>query len=272
MSWLLSSPHVGTYPSTRMYGHTDTVELYERNKKRFGPEWYWYDKDITYTMNKLGYRMSKEIDEVDFDNYYAFFGCSYTVGTGMLLEDTYPHVTSSRAGVDYINGAIGGASPDFVFYNVITLLKNAPKKPKVIVINWPEVARTCYWENDLLRFFLPQTLSTPHTNHWTRSYKDFIMDDTHMHNRLEMYRHSIKLICDAAEIKLIELSTYQLDPAFYHRHPGIHYIAGGHPDNDSIPLMHHNKGRDISLDGNQSAHPGFMHHQLITDYICTETA
>lgn len=270
MSYLLPSPHVGMYPATTAYGHTDTQELYLQNRKRFGPEWYWYDRPISYKINKLGYRMDKEVDEVDFSNYYAFFGCSYTVGTGMILEDTFPHIIARRSNVDYVNASIGGASPDFVFYNVITLLDKAPNKPKVMVINWPEVTRACFWENDYLRFFLPQSLSTPHTNHWTRSYKDFIMEETHMHNRLEMYRSAIKLLCASNNIKLLEFSTYQSDGTFYNKHPGVHFIPVANIDYDTTSLMHHNKGRDISLENSNAAHPGFFHQQCVIDLFYKE--
>lgn len=270
MSYLLPSPHTDTYSLTSSYSHTDTLALHEKNKKRYGPEWYWYDREIVYKMNKLGYRMDKEVEDVDFNNYYAFFGCSYTVGTGMRIEDTFPHIISSRSGVDYINGAVGGASPDFAFYNIVTLLTTAPKKPKMLIVNWPEVSRTCFWERNQLTFFLPNFSSKK--NHWANAYKDFIMEDTHMHNRLKMYRDSLKLMCGANGIQLFEFVTYQSDDQFHSKQEGIHAVPVAHPDYDTIPLLHRNKGRDVSMNETASAHPGFLHQHNIARLFYKEMA
>jgi hypothetical protein len=96
------------------------------------------------------------------------------------------------------------------------------------------------------------------------------MEESHMHNRLEMYRSSIKLLCAANNIKLMEFSTYQSDGRFYNKHPGVHFVPIAKIEYDTVSLMHHNKGRDISLENNDSAHPGLFHQQGVIDLFLKE--
>ena len=113
------TPHDGLRSCTLNFAHTDSEELFLKNKKKFGPRWYYANKTFEYKFNYLGYRMNKELNEVDYDNHIAFFGCSNTVGIGLELEETFSYRIANQLGVDYINGAIGGASPDFVFLSLI---------------------------------------------------------------------------------------------------------------------------------------------------------
>lgn len=261
MNCLLTTPYVDTLGKTLEFAHTDTLELFNINKKRFGTNWYWYNNPITYKFNSLGYRMDKELSEVEYDNYFAFFGCSFTVGTGVPLEDTFAHLIAKRAGVDYINAGVGGGTPEVVVWNITQLLTHAPKKPKVIMINWPEITRTAFWLDGKLQFMLPNRL-TIDKNHWTKSYEAFIMEESHIDNRFDMLRKMVQALCNTAGVNLFEFVTYQSDNNFYKKHQGIYTAPIEHPDNDPLEKLHLNKGRDISETPALSAHPGFMHQRL----------
>ena len=264
MNFLLPTPYVDTYSKTLEFAHTDTLELFNVNKKRFGNTWYWYNNPVTYKFNSLGYRMNKELSEVDYDNYFAFFGCSFTVGTGVPLEDTFPHSIAKRAGVDYINAGVGGGTPEVVVWNLTKLFTLAPKKPKVIMINWPEITRTAFWLDNKLQFMLPNRLSLD-KNHWTKSYEAFIMEESHIDNRFDMLRKIVHLLCNTAGVNLFEFVTHQSDINFFKKYQGIHTARIEHPDNTSLEKLHFNKGRDISETAALSAHPGFMHQQLVCE-------
>lgn len=259
MRYLLKTPH-DKYEAgkTLLHAGSDTKEMLEVNRKRFGDKWYWYDKNITYKFNSEGYRMDKEIEDINFDNYFAFFGCSYTVGAGLPLEETFAYRIATAMNVEYVNGATVGASVEFILHNITQLLTTAPNKPKCIVINWPELSRTMYWEEDEVTFMLPNSLHTV-KNHWSKSYEQFVMEETHINNRFKMIRKLIQLICKEGNIKLFEFSTHQSDPLFTELYPDIHnmQIAVAEFDKD-VSTMHLNKARDTAL--NFVAHPG-LHHQ-----------
>ena len=42
----------------------------------------------------------------DQDNYILFIGCSHTMGVGLELEKTYPHILSEKLKMDYYNLAV----------------------------------------------------------------------------------------------------------------------------------------------------------------------
>lgn len=257
---LLPTPYPITYSTTTEFAHNDTVELFNSNKKRFGSTWHWYNNLVTYRFNSLGYRMNKELSEVDYDNYFAFFGCSFTAGTGIPVEATFSNLIAKRADVDYINAGVGGGTPELVVWNMTQLLTHAPKKPKVIMINWPEITRTAFWIDNKLQFMLPNRMGLDN-NHWTKSYEAFIMEESHIENRFIMLRKLVQMLCNNAEIHLFEFSTFQSDDRFFDKYKNIHTAPIEHPDNDPIEKLHLNKGRDVSI--NMSAHPGY-NHQILT--------
>ena len=269
MRYLLKTPH-DAYEAGNTLPHagTDTKDMLDINKKRFGEKWYWYDKDISYKFNTEGYRMDKEIKDIDFDNYYAFFGCSYTVGAGLPLHETFVHRIATAKNVDYVNGATVGASVEFVLANITQLLFTASKAPKCIVINWPELTRTMYWEEDKVTFMLPNALHTV-KNHWNKAYESFVMEETNIDNRFDMIRKNLKLLCCGFNIQLFEFSTHQSDPQFIVKYPEIRRMQIAVPEYDKdVSTMHLNKARDTAL--NFVAHPGIHHQNQIVERFLHE--
>jgi len=90
----------------KQYFHsTDYEELYQKNRKDKGPNWYYYDSKIEYKFNSWGYR-TKEFDELDED-YLLTFGCSYTEGIGLHYDDTWPIKLSKALKLDIFNLGTG---------------------------------------------------------------------------------------------------------------------------------------------------------------------
>lgn len=117
-----------------------SLENYEKNLLSQEKDWYYSDKTITYERNELGHR-SKPINQLDLDNYLLFTGCSYTEGIANLLEDTYPYLVSQKNNIDYYNLGLGGTGIDAMFFNLVQWISHIPKKPKALIVQWPNLAR-----------------------------------------------------------------------------------------------------------------------------------
>jgi hypothetical protein len=124
---------------------TDTKEMFYQNKKKMGIDWYYYNKPIEYKYNEWGYRC-KNFNELK-DDYMIVFGCSYTEGVGLYLEDTWSYKVAQNLNYDVLNLGMGGTGPIFSFYNTILLYNHilkTKKYPKLVVYQWSFKERTCY--------------------------------------------------------------------------------------------------------------------------------
>lgn len=118
----------------------DQETVLAANLKKMPFNWYYRDREITYTFNSLGHR-SKEIKEIDLDNYVLVTGCSNTEGVGVELELTYPYLLARKMQCDYYNLAIGGSGIDVLIHNLVVWFSTVKKKPKAVIIQWPDYTR-----------------------------------------------------------------------------------------------------------------------------------
>ena len=79
---------------------SDDAERFEKNLTQLPKDWIYRTKEIIYNYNSLGFRC-KEPNELDFDNYVLFTGCSHTEGVGLALEDTYPYKIAEHLKTDF---------------------------------------------------------------------------------------------------------------------------------------------------------------------------
>lgn len=126
----------------------DLEVQFKENAPTQSDDWYYHNTEITYSFNDKGHR-SKKIEDIDQDNYILFTGCSHTMGVGLELEKTYPYLLSKELKMDYYNLGLPATGMDVVEYNVLTWLFTIKKKPKLIVIQWPDHSR--FLEYDFLR-------------------------------------------------------------------------------------------------------------------------
>jgi len=111
-------------------------------------DWYYNNTEILYDYNNLGHRC-KNFEDLDQDNYILFIGCSHTMGVGLELEKTYPYLLSEKLKMDYYNLAVPATGNDVLEYNLLTWIFKINKKPKLIVVQWPDQSR--FMEYDELR-------------------------------------------------------------------------------------------------------------------------
>jgi len=121
---------------------SDTEEIYKNNLITQGNDWYYKNNTITYSLNRNGHR-SKNINEVDLNNYILFTGCSHTFGIGLELEKTYPYIVSKLLDCDYYNLGMPGSGIDVLEYNIMIWLGKVKQKPKLLVVQMPDHTRFC---------------------------------------------------------------------------------------------------------------------------------
>lgn len=137
----LNEGFIGCKPDSILYfSGQDSEDLYTAHLKSMPLDWYYRNNILSYRYNSLGHR-SKNIDEIDLENYILFVGCSHTEGIGHILEDTYPYKVASLLNCDYYNLGIGGCGIDIMLHNLSMWLLNIPQKPKAIVWQWTDPVR-----------------------------------------------------------------------------------------------------------------------------------
>jgi hypothetical protein len=128
-----------------LHGNGDSEENYLANLKTQPDDWYYRENKVEYSFNSYGHR-SKEIKELDFDNYLLFIGCSHTQGVGVKLENTYPHIISKNFKCDYYNLGMSATGIDVLEYNLLTWFFKFNKRPKAVIAQLPDHSRflSCY--------------------------------------------------------------------------------------------------------------------------------
>ena len=118
----------------------DNEDRYKHNLQSQADDWYYRFNEVTYNINKLGHR-SKNIEDIDLDNYILFTGCSHAEGIGLELEKTFPYLTANDLGTDYYNLALGGSGIDVMTHNLMMWIHTIKKLPKALIIMWPQTVR-----------------------------------------------------------------------------------------------------------------------------------
>jgi len=118
----------------------DSEEAFLKNCVKQGDDWYYKNTPITYNINSYGHR-SPDIKDIDFDNYILFSGCSHTEGVGLELEKTYPYLLAKQLKCTYYNLALAASGIDVLEYNLLHWFLTYKKKPKYVVIQWPDHSR-----------------------------------------------------------------------------------------------------------------------------------
>lgn len=214
-------PLYSAYPQHRnqtlKFLPADDEERYENNiQKRLSElkTYGWYNKEIDYTFNSYGFR-SDEFEEASVPSI-LFLGCSYTVGVGIRIEDSFTSIISKELGFRNYNLGLGGGGPDTAFrigHHWIPQLK-----PKYVV--WMDIFKERYEEivkigdgtkEKVLPMIQIIDKNRNHTylsaNHWyINSLKNYI---------------GVKHTCDRFKIKLIHSRIFKrLDYARDLAHPG----------------------------------------------------
>ena len=91
--------------------------------------------------NSSGFRMTKELEDIDLDNYCLFLGSSHTEGVGVEIEQRYSTLVSAVLKCEEVNLSVGGGGIDAVEHNLLSWFMHTKKEPKHIIIEWPAYQR-----------------------------------------------------------------------------------------------------------------------------------
>jgi hypothetical protein len=233
---------------------TDEEFLFEKNKKKLGKNWIWYDEKITYDVNSLGYRM-KEFDDIDWKNYILTLGCSFTAGTGIPATQTWPHKISNHLKCDLVNAGIPGGGNDLMVSNLIQLFSYVKTRPKLVIVSWSSLSRISYPYNDknLLYGTINQTNTT-----WSTSYLEYYKNYTQWHRIFMNYKKTVDLICNLADVPVWHISNFGDLDVF----KNIVKIYPEQPNYKKLNIDKINEicGRDYEFKSNVS-HPGIKMHK-----------
>jgi hypothetical protein len=118
----------------------DNFNTFVKNCETQPDDWYYRDAIIKYQINSNGHR-AKEISDLNLDNYILCLGCSHTEGVGLEQEKTYPHLLAQKLNCDYYSMGLGATGIDVVLHNLIVWFGLFNKKPKAVIVQWPDFTR-----------------------------------------------------------------------------------------------------------------------------------
>ena len=185
----------------------DSEDRFNQNLKSQPDDWYYRFNEVTYDINNLGHR-SKNIEDIDLDNYILFTGCSHTEGIGLELEKTFPYATANSLGIDYYNLALGGSGIDVMTHNLLMWIHTVKKLPKALIIMWPQASRFARLQedNESLSFELPSCATSVDD-------EKFIVMGEKINFFETVHLSSKKIINAAYSCKTIHLKTTMLSQA-----------------------------------------------------------
>ena len=217
------------------YAGSDTLEDLERNLPHTPEDWYYKNIDITYDFNEYGHRC-KSIKNIDLDNYVLLTGCSNTAGCGLEYEKSYPYLLGKSRNCDYYNLSLIGTGLDVLEYNLLTWLNTVEKKPKFIIIQWPDPTRFADYDKERDNLIPVGTWASKKNDH----YKKFFASGD-MSGFFTARRHLItRLLRQVITVPIYTISLSNLVTS----------------DHYSIPYRILDRARDLY-------HPGIKSHEAL---------
>lgn len=141
----------------------DTLLKFDRNCKKLGKDWYYYNKgDFSYVNNKYGFR-TVEFDKLDWSNCIVLSGCSIVEGIGNPIENTIGYYLEELLDIPVINLGVSGSGVDLSVTNSL-LLYEYGIRPKAMVNLWTSLDRYTNFEE------------TYNVKHWQVRNDDYYID------------------------------------------------------------------------------------------------
>lgn len=221
--------------SCSLWEHGHSERQFQEDAKSMPNDWFFNTADISYKINSLGHR-SKELEDLDTSNYILVTGCSHTEGIGMPVELTYPHLLADKFNCDYYNLALGATGIDVVLHNLAIWFSAVEKKPKAVIIQWPDFTRLMTGTASNLQ---PRGLW--HANDDYNKFVNLGIDLEFFEAKKVMTHHLVQAMI---KVPVVYVGLEKVIPF----------------DDNTIIMSVIDKARDL-------AHPGIKSHQLFAESI-----
>ena len=164
----------------RLWEQESSEKEFKRNKRELGPDWYYYDKKITFEYNSNGFR-APEFDTIDWANSVVVFGDSFTAGDGNAIEDIATTLLQDMLEMPVINLGSSGTGIDLACWNSLLLHETYPR-PKAVVQLWSSIHRYAEYSTDrnessVYSFHLPQRKPYCAKHNWDERNKMYVLAD-----------------------------------------------------------------------------------------------
>jgi hypothetical protein len=252
---LLKISSTSNCPGINKFYMGDSEEFYKKNLNEMPDDWHYRTKDVTYTLNRLGYR-SRELDGYDISNSIVIMGCSITFGVGVSDDETISHYLKEITGRDVINLGVPGGSNQLILNQSIEFKKKYGN-PYCLMVAWSTTDRTVYygdnsWHNiGPWNTILPK-YEDPKLAQYKRLYDNLYLDEFNEKISFRYIVNSMRLIWEPI--------TQYTDLSFFE--PTAHY--------GELPycVRFDNKARDRMHPGYESLRKGAdaMVNQIIQKY------
>jgi lysophospholipase L1-like esterase len=233
--------HPKSYKYSKFFGGSDAEVKFKQSLITQSPDWEYRSIDFDYRMNSYGHR-SKDITELDLDNYILCVGCSYTEGVGVPVEKRYTDLLANKLNCDLYNMGLGGTGNDVIFYNLVTWFSKIKNKPKFVIVQW----------SDPTRFVLAGPTISQH-GVWDNHNTEFIAtgdENTYFQSKTAIFKQLIRTIVD---VPLIELPWEDFHDD---------RILCAEPKHELRELGH------LSIDlARDLMHPGIKSNELLAEHI-----
>jgi hypothetical protein len=196
----------------------DTKETYENNligRKSLLENQNWLNNKVTYKFNSHGFRC----EEFTNSPSAMFLGCSFTLGLGVNVEQSWTTIVSDSLNLKCINLGQAGGSNDTAFRLGSHWIEKL--QPKLVVLLTPSAHRHELIEKEMIHFFTPQRINqdrfSPYLNTWLSNETNSTMSA--LKNTL-----ALEYICLQNKIKFVKYDASNFRRLDYARdlaHPGV---------------------------------------------------
>ena len=167
-------------PKSKDWEDDKAEKHYRKSRKKLGPDWYFYDKRITFDYNSNGFR-APELDTIDWANSVVVFGDSFTAGDGNAIEDIATTLLQDMLEMPVINLGSSGTGIDLACWNSLLLHETYPR-PKAVVQLWSSIHRYAEYSTDrnessVYSFHLPQRKPYCAKHNWDERNKMYVLAD-----------------------------------------------------------------------------------------------
>lgn len=195
--------HVQFANTTRYWSGPDSEESFKNpNNQLRLKELGWIDAEISYQYNHHGFR-SENFDDRECG---LAFGCSFTEGTGVPIQATWPAQLSKMLGIHIWNFGVGGAALDTVFRLTDHWINFF--EPKFIAVLMPPRARfeTCLPNNQYKICFGGRLDNHPFTTY----SQMFFSNENNMTLNIRRNTLAIQQLCQQKNIPLYLINSMDL--------------------------------------------------------------